>query len=123
MAALSALPKTDAPATRRRMSRPDAGLAMIPTVGTDADTLRRDGLRHGCAGRTLTGGLDPFIAIDAGTDVRAHARSLRRVWESALDGGALRPRAVIAQSWSRLRAAGLDPARLKPNRALDEDGL
>ena len=32
--ALSALPNTDAPATRRRMSRPEAGLATIPTVVT-----------------------------------------------------------------------------------------
>src|SRR3954467_3526745 len=31
MPALSALPNTDAPATSRRMSRPDAGLATTPT--------------------------------------------------------------------------------------------
>src|SRR4051794_5550526 len=37
MPALSALPNTDAPATSRRMSRPDAGLAMTPTV-TAPDT-------------------------------------------------------------------------------------
>lgn len=67
--------------------------------------------------------MDPFIAIDAGTDVRAHARSLRRVWESALDGGSLRPRPVIAQSWARLQSAGLDPEHLRPDRALDEDAL
>ena len=57
---------------------------------------------------------DPFIAIDAGTDVRAHARSLRRVWESAFEGGSLRPRAVIEQSWARMQRAGLDPERLQP---------
>src|SRR4051812_25756928 len=39
--ALSALPNTDAPATRRRMSRPDAGLAMTPTVTTAVDPIRR----------------------------------------------------------------------------------
>src|SRR4029079_16315007 len=37
MPALSALPNTDAPATSRRMSRPDAGLATSPTL-TPADT-------------------------------------------------------------------------------------
>jgi GAF domain-containing protein len=68
---------------------------------------------------------DPFIAIDAGTDVRAHARSLRRVWEGTLEGGgsAVRPRAVIEQSWARMKRAGLDPERLKPGRALDADAL
>src|SRR4051812_18220732 len=68
---------------------------------------------------------DPFIAIDAGTDVRAHARSLRRVWEAALEGGrsTLRPRSVIEQSWARMQLAGLDPERLRPNRALDADAL
>src|SRR4051812_33740363 len=68
---------------------------------------------------------DPFIAIDAGTDVRAYARSLRRVWEAAQEGGhsALRPRAVIEQSWARMSRAGLNPDGLRPNRALDADGL
>ena len=66
---------------------------------------------------------DPFIAIDAGTDVRAYARSLRRVWESAFEGGSLRPRAVIEQSWARMQRAGLDPERLQPQGALDEDAL
>ena len=31
--AFSGLPNTDAPATSRRMSRPDAGLATMPTMG------------------------------------------------------------------------------------------
>lgn len=68
---------------------------------------------------------DPFIAIDAGTDVRAHARDLRRVWEAAVDGGAsaVRPRAVIEQSWARMKRAGLQPDRLRPGRALDADAL
>jgi len=68
---------------------------------------------------------DPFIAIDAGTDVRAHARSLRRVWEATLEGGRspVPPRPVISQSWARLQHAGLDPGRLRPNRALDADAL
>jgi hypothetical protein len=68
---------------------------------------------------------DPFVALDAATDVRAHARALRRVWEAAREGahGPLRPRAVIEQSWSRLERAGLDPARLRPRPALDADAL
>jgi hypothetical protein len=68
---------------------------------------------------------DPFIAIDAGTDLRAHARNLRRVWEATLEGGrgAAKPRSVIEQSWARLQLAGLDPGRLRPNRALDGDAL
>ena len=68
---------------------------------------------------------DPFIAIGAGTDVRAHARSLRQVWEAALEGGrsALKPRSVIEESWARMQLAGLDPERLHPDRALDADAL
>jgi hypothetical protein len=68
---------------------------------------------------------DPFVALDAGTDVRAHARTLRRVWEAALAGarGPQRPRPVIEQSWTRMQAAGLDPDRLRPRSALDADAL
>jgi hypothetical protein len=68
---------------------------------------------------------DPFVAVDAGTDVRAYARTLRGVWEAAHDGGRgpLRPRAVIEQSWRRLARAGLDRERLRPRTALDADAL
>ena len=68
---------------------------------------------------------DPFVALDAGTDVRAHARALRRIWDAAREGSRAprRPRAVIEQSWSRMRSAGLDPERLRPRSALDADGL
>jgi hypothetical protein len=68
---------------------------------------------------------DPFVALDAGTDVRAYARTLRRVWDAAREGGRgpLRPRAVIEQSWSRMQRAGLDPERLRPRNALDADAL
>jgi hypothetical protein len=68
---------------------------------------------------------DPFIAIDAGTDVRAHARTLRRVWEAAHEGAgtSARPRAVIEQSWRRLHRAGLQPERLRARPALDADAL
>jgi hypothetical protein len=63
---------------------------------------------------------DPFIAVDAGTDIRAHARVLRRAWES-LEASSVR--AVISQSWSRMTSAGLDPDHLHPRRALDHDEL
>jgi hypothetical protein len=68
---------------------------------------------------------DPFIAIDAGTDLRAHARVLRRAWDSCLDGAlessGVRP--VIAESWRRLAGAGLDPDVLRPRSALAPDEL
>jgi hypothetical protein len=68
---------------------------------------------------------DPFVALGAGTDVRAHARALRRVWEAAHDGGGVRPhpRAVIEQSWSRLALAGHHPGGLRPRPALDASAL
>jgi hypothetical protein len=68
---------------------------------------------------------DPFVAIDAGTDIRAHARALRDMWEAERGGCRVkgRPRGVIAQSWSRLALAGLDPEHLRPRSALDPDGL
>jgi hypothetical protein len=44
---LSPFPNTDAPATRRRMSRPEAGLAMIPT---DAPAHTRKGYGGGPLG-------------------------------------------------------------------------
>lgn len=64
---------------------------------------------------------DPFIAIDAATDLRAHARVLRRAWDSCLDDALERSgvRPVIAQSWRRLVGAGLDPAILHPRLALE----
>jgi hypothetical protein len=68
---------------------------------------------------------DPFIAVEAATDLRAHARELRRSWEDSLMGteapATVRP--VIAQSWRRMTGAGLDPDRLQPRRALAPDEL
>ena len=67
---------------------------------------------------------DPFVAVDVATDLRAHARRLRRSWESALSGGAaagVRP--VIEQSWQRMVGAGLAPDRLRPTRAFARDEL
>ena len=110
------------------MSRPDAGLAMTPTQTTGRAPYPGEVAAPLPGAYAASGSMqtrDPFIAIDAGTDVRAHARNLRRVWEAALEGGrsALKPRTVIEQSWARRQLAGLDPERLRPNRALDADAL
>jgi hypothetical protein len=68
---------------------------------------------------------DSLIAVDAATDLRAHARNLRQWWDATFTGapahGDVRP--VIARSWSRMTRAGLDPARLRPRPALDADAL
>ena len=68
---------------------------------------------------------DPFVAVDAATDLSAHARLLRRSWESALggDGATADVRPVIEQSWRRMVGAGLDPDHLHPQRAFAADEL
>jgi hypothetical protein len=68
---------------------------------------------------------DPFIAVEAATDLRAHARLLRRSWESALggDGATVAVRPVIEESWQRMTGAGLDPDHLHPQRAFAPDEL
>jgi hypothetical protein len=68
---------------------------------------------------------DPFVAVDAATDLSAHARLLRRSWESALggDGATAAVRPVIEQSWQRMVGAGLDPDHLHPQRAFAPDEL
>jgi hypothetical protein len=68
---------------------------------------------------------DPFVAVDAATDLSAHARLLRRSWESALggDGASADVRPVIEQSWRRMVGAGLDPDHLHPQRAFAADEL
>ncbi|GAB2749712.1 GAF domain-containing protein [Salinifilum aidingensis] len=52
-------------------------------------------------------------AVPTGTDPRRYARVLAAVHEATLSGSSppVRPRGVIAQSWSRVRAGGLDPDR------------
>jgi len=68
---------------------------------------------------------DPFIAIDVGTNLRSHARKLRRSWEEARGGGGaggvVRP--VIEESWRRTEGAGLDPEHPSPRRAFAPDAL
>ena len=67
---------------------------------------------------------DPFIAIDAGTNLRSHARALRRSWASALGGApgtGVRP--LIEASWRRTEQAGIDPDHPAPRRAFAPDVL
>jgi transcriptional regulator of acetoin/glycerol metabolism len=68
---------------------------------------------------------DPFIAVDTATDLRSHARRLRKAWEAAMedDPGGAGVRSVIELSWSRMAAAGLRPDALHPRRALAPDEL
>ena len=67
---------------------------------------------------------DPFVAVEAATDLRAHARALRRSWATARGGRAeesVRP--VIRQSWQRTEQAGIDPDHPRPRRAFASDAL
>ncbi len=68
--------------------------------------------------------MDPFTAIEAGTNLRSHARALRRSWASALSGSAdpgVRP--LIEASWRRTELAGIDPEHPAPRRAFAPDAL
>jgi PAS domain S-box-containing protein len=70
-----------------------------------------------------------WVAVEAGTDLRARARQLQRSWESLLAGAALDrelpPRAtagmrpMIVESWRRMLATGLDPTDLLPSIEAD----
>ena len=68
---------------------------------------------------------DQFIAVDAATDLRAHARKLSWAWEAAMADGPERSpvRPVIRRSWARMAASGLRPDELEPERALAPDEL
>src|SRR5215217_214157 len=66
---------------------------------------------------------NPWLAIDAATSPRLHAREVRLAWEQFLtDGNVAMVRGPIADSWQRSSAAGVDPSggRLAPVLA-DED--
>ena len=54
---------------------------------------------------------DPWLAVEAGADVTAHQRSLRRVHELYFTGAreARALRSVIDASWRRSRRAGVEP--------------
>src|SRR3954465_2174315 len=66
-----------------------------------------------------------WVAVEAGTDLRARARQIEKSRESLLPGGALDPelppeattglRPVVVESWRRALATGLDPSDLLPS--------
>src|SRR4051794_36517874 len=63
-----------------------------------------------------------WLAIDASTPVRRRARELRRAWETFMGNGqaaAVRP--LIALSWERSHAAGVDPFRAGAATVADAD--
>jgi PAS domain S-box-containing protein len=70
-----------------------------------------------------------WLAVDAGTDLRARARQIQTSWESLLAGGALNTelspqataelRPAIVDSWRRSLATGLDPTDLLPSIEAD----
>jgi PAS domain S-box-containing protein len=71
----------------------------------------------------------PFVAVEAGTDLLARARQLRRSWDRLLGEGELGAdlppqatagmRPAIVESWRRVLAAGLDPSDLMPSIEAD----
>ncbi len=62
-----------------------------------------------------------YSAIAPGTDLSQHARVLTRVHDAVLAGGAppVRPRGVVARSWSRVLGLGLDASRTNAREPLD----
>jgi hypothetical protein len=52
-----------------------------------------------------------YSAIAPGTDLSQHARVLQRVHDAVIGGGSppVRPRGVVARSWTRVLGLGLDP--------------
>jgi hypothetical protein len=59
---------------------------------------------------------DGICAIRPGTDVRRHARLLARTHDALLSGDrpSVHPRRLVARSWQRVRAQGVDPDRGDP---------
>lgn len=55
--------------------------------------------------------MSSFSAIRPGTDLAGYARELVRMHDAVISGGRsrLRPRALVARSWSRVLEGGLDP--------------
>lgn len=52
-----------------------------------------------------------FSAVRPGTDLPSYARDLRRMHDALIAGdpSTLRPRDLVARSWTRVLDAGLDP--------------
>ena len=61
-----------------------------------------------------------YSAIAPGTDLFQHARVLQRVHDAVIGGGSppVRPRGVVARSWTRVLGLGLDPARTNARQPL-----
>jgi hypothetical protein len=61
-----------------------------------------------------------YSAIAPGTDLSQHARVLTRVHDAVLTGGSppVRPRGVVARSWSRVLELGLDASRTNAREPL-----
>jgi GAF domain len=68
---------------------------------------------------------DAVCSVHRGTDLRRHAHLLHRTHEAMLTGHALpaSPRAVVARSWTRMRADGHDPDRASTGRPIGVDVL
>jgi hypothetical protein len=70
----------------------------------------------------MRGGSDAWVAVDPASDRLTHARALRRIHEAFNAGTDIsgRVRAVVAQSWERSDAAGIDPQRHLAPILMDE---
>src|SRR5690606_15844804 len=64
-----------------------------------------------------------FGAIEPGTDLPRYARDLVRMHDAVIGGGRspLRPRTLVARSWSRVLAAGLVPDQANARTVLGLD--
>ena len=71
----------------------------------------------------------PWLAVEAGTDLRARARQIQRSWDRLLGEGALGAqhspeataglRPTIVESWRRTLATGLEPIDVLPSIEAD----
>src|SRR3954471_23821760 len=71
----------------------------------------------------------PWVAVEAGTDLRPRARQIQRSWDRLLGEGALGPelppqatagmRPMIVDSWRRVLAAGREPIDVLPSIEAD----
>ncbi|MDN5934236.1 MAG: GAF domain-containing protein [Pseudonocardia sp.] len=66
-----------------------------------------------------------FSAIRPGTDLPSYARELVRMHDAVIGGGrsTLRPRDLVARSWSRVLDGGLDPGRRSVRDPLPFDAV
>ncbi len=69
--------------------------------------------------------MSDFGAVEPGTDLSGYARDLIRMHEAVIGGGRspLRPRPLVARSWSRVLAAGLVPDRPRARTMLGVDDV